>query len=335
MFILYFTYNNYIKDNDISLALKSGGNKLLGLFLASLPGLIFLAIFLTKVTFFPSDNSYGAKELIKWINDARPLIVFDYAGEEIITEQFFHILLVLLILSFFLKNKANEVKQAISFKKADVFSIPILLAFVLLFIIPNGSGAGMMSDRFSLMIYILGLVWIVSRAVQSKFNVIAIVFVLVLHFGLLFKHLNGTIKNLDKDAQTIHYAANFVSNNSIVLPINLSDNWMEPHFSNYLGVDKPIIILENYEANVGWFPTRWNTDKLPNIMLGEKNSVCGITWYSNSEAKNIRQINNVLLYGDTRKLDDQNWEELKTILTNDFKLRYRSEDNYVLLFEKL
>jgi hypothetical protein len=96
-----------------------------------------------------------------------------------------------------------------------------------------------------------------------------------------------------------------------------------------------MIILENYEASVGWFPIKWNKKSLPNILLGERKSISCIEWASNPNSKNIRQIDNVLIYGNTVRIDDMNWKELKEILLSDFKLKYSSENNYVKLYERL
>ena len=45
-----------------------------------------------------------------------------------------------------------------------------------------------------------------------------------------------------------------ISPNSILLPVRTSDYWLDSHFSNYLGISKPVLILENYEASTGYFP---------------------------------------------------------------------------------
>jgi hypothetical protein len=334
LFILYFAYEKYTQSRNFSLTIKFASNKILWLFLLALPSLIFLLIFYTQVRFFPGTQSYSDKELLKWINDVRPLIVYDYVGEEIITEHFLHILLIILASGFLLKKitKANDHNI---FTKGDIITIPLLLCLLLLFITPNGSGAGMMSDRYCLLLFILGLIWIASRSIPNKFNILIVCLIVMLHLGLLFKHLNGTIKRLDSDAIAINKVESFINANSIVLPINLSENWLEPHFSNYLGVDKPMIILENYEASVGWFPIKWNEKSLPNILLGERKSISCIEWASNPNSKNIRQIDNVLIYGNTVRIDDMNWKELKEILLSDFKLKYSSENNYVKLYERL
>jgi hypothetical protein len=55
--------------------------------------------------------------------------------------------------------------------------------------------------------------------------------------------------------------------NSVVLPLNFSGHWITGHFSNYLGIDKPMIILENYECSVGYFPVTWNDQEFPNFTL--------------------------------------------------------------------
>ena len=193
----------------------------------------------------------------------------------------------------------------------------------------------MMSDRYCLIIYILGLLWVVARSVYTQYNSVIVLVFLILHFGLLFNHFHGTIVKLDEHANDIKQADSFVSENSIVLPVNFSDNWLETHFSNYLGIDKPLIILENYQASVNWFPVKWNHDQLPNIMLNGANSLSGLQWITNSNSDQVRQIDYILLYGDQMKIDEPKWIELKEHLLVGFKLRYKSENNFVQLFEKL
>jgi len=115
----------------------------------------------------------------------------------------------------------------------------------------------------------------------------------------------------------------------------MSDNWLEPHFSNYLGVDKPLIILENYEASVGWFPVKWNTQKLPRIKLGTFDTINGIQWMSNTQSNQIKQIDYVFLYGSTNKIDDQSWAELNAELAKNFRPVFNSENNYIIIYKRL
>ena len=129
-------------------------------------------------------------------------------------------------------------------------------------------------------------------------------------------------------------AGSHIKENSLVLPVNMSDHWLETHFSNYLGVEKPMIILSNYEASVDWFPLKWNNVNMPKILLGNQHSISGIKWISNENSSRVRQIDQVVLYGKTEKINDPEWRDLKAELSSDFKITYRSVDNYVIIYEK-
>ncbi|MEN8123017.1 MAG: hypothetical protein ABFS35_21940 [Bacteroidota bacterium] len=329
-YIIYFAFTKYPKDFAVKFALK----KMLLLLLVSLPSIIFFIIFYKNITFFPSTENYSVEELIKWLNDARSLIVYNYPGEQIITEQFFHLIILLIAFSFFEKKKPGNRKLINWFGKGDIMLIPLSVALVLYFIIPNGSSAGMMSDRYCMIIFIFLLLWTVVRAVPSNLNKIIIVLFLGLHLGLLIKHLNGNLRELNNHAITINEANDYLIDNSIVLTVNLSDSWIEPHFSNYLGVDKPLIILENYEAGVGWFPVKWNYDKMPELILGNKKSIDGVQWVTGKHSTEIQQIDNVLLYGNLNKIIEKEWLELNEVLSDHYKLIYKSEDDYVMLYGK-
>lgn len=332
LFILQSTYHYYKNTTDHNYALKHVGNRLLLLFLTSLPALIFLFLFFEKVTFFPSEQALSNKELFKWIFDARPFIVYDYGADEIITQHYFYIIIILIIIPFI--KEGMKIKD-IAFKKADVLLIPTLISLLLYFSVPNGSSAGMMSDRYCLISYLFALAWICSRTTKNNLNRFLVLVVVSLHLTLFYQHQNRVIKNLDKNAISIYNSSKYLNDNSIVLPINFTGNWLEPHFSNYLGADKPLIILENYEASIGWFPLKWNTEDFPNILLGDKTSMNGIYWKSNPGSSKTLQIDNILIYGNTTTINNEEWKELKDLLSTDFKLIHKSDDGFVMLYERL
>jgi hypothetical protein len=332
IYILYFSIKDYFSGKLLIETLTNGARKLLVLFLVSLPGLILLFVFFKNVHFSSTDQAYSSNELIKWINDARPFIIYNYQGEEVITEQFFHILLLLLALSFISISKEN--KRFSVFNDADILAFPLALTLTLLFITPNGSGAGMMSDRYILLFYMFLLLWVVSRTRNKKLNRLAITIFISLHLVLLNKHYSSTLTSLDSRANEIVKASENIERNSIVLPINFSDNWIEPHFSNYLGIDKPIIVLENYEASVGWFPIKWNLKNMPSLHLGNKNEISGLHWPNNTKSTIEKQIDYVLIYGNQNKIDNPKWSQLQDLLKNNYSVIYKSESNYVLLYMK-
>ena len=334
LFILAFEITDYSEKRLILFSIKRTLKKLFQLFLISLPSLVLLIIFYKTTTFFPSESSNSVNELTKWINDVRALIVYDYLREEKITQQFFHIMIAIVSISVFLRFQNNNLKNFTKrINEFDIILIPVMIALILLYIIPNGSNAGMMSDRFCLMFFILLVIWVASQPLPKKVSQLFMILIIILHFALLFKHQNKTIKVLNNDALIIEEASKYIEPGTLVLPVNMTDNWLEVHFSNYLGLNKPIVILENYEAAVGWFPVKWNFNKLPEIMLGDKKSISGIQWITNPNSIKTKQIDYVFLYGNISKINDPKWEELKKTLLSHYRLIYTSNNRYIGLYK--
>jgi hypothetical protein len=303
--------------------------RLLFLLLASLPWLILIIWFIAKTDFLSTGYQYSINELVKWINDVRCLIVYDYPGDEKLTQQILHILLAFTSISLFLRFSTAKKKWL---QLNDIFLIPLALAILLFFMIPDGSGAGMMSHRYCLMIYMLFIIWFASLKMPLKTIRVFVVLIIGFHLGLLFKHYNGAIRDLNKNAVAIEKAEVFIKKNSMVLPVNLSRGWIEPHFSNYLGLDKPLIILQNYQATLSWFPVQWNHKNLPDISLGELREINHFIWPSNPSSSIKRQIDYVFLYGELSDMLNPEWSTLLKELESGYWLIYTSPDNYVKLY---
>ncbi len=327
-----------IRLYSIGLSFRETCKKLIGrlllLLAVSLPSLIFSLIFITSTGFSAAHDRNAIGELVKWLNDVRCIIVYDYEGEAKLTAQFLHILIAIIAVSLYLRfSRKDDYSLLQKFRKSDVFIAPMFIALVCFFTIPNGAHAGMMSDRFCLLAYMFFIIWVVCQPLKGRIVSVLIALIVILHVGLMFKRQNGTIRSLDKDATCIGNTSKYIGENSIVLPVNMSENWIEPHFSNYLGVDKPMVILENYEASMGWFPVLWNTKRLPRIMLGQHESFEGLHWMSNTASPMIKQIDYVFLFGSTAKINDPNWVELRETLKQYYTLAFSSDNGYVLLYK--
>ncbi|MFH0757690.1 MAG: hypothetical protein V2B15_10420 [Bacteroidota bacterium] len=306
--------------------------KLLFLLAITLPSLILMLLFFKHTPFSTSKEGMPMKELLIWLKDARPFIIFNFAKEEIYTRKLVYMLIVFLAVNVFKKIAHRD--RTFSFRTADILLIPASISLVMLFTIPNASGAGMMSDRFALMFFIFLVAWVAIRTVYSRLNYILILYLLVIHVMVLNHHHKGTSIRLIPEAQSIYETADFIDSNSIVLPINMTGNWFQVHHSNYLGTDKPLFILENYEANVGWFPLKWYSTDFPNILLGEKHQISGVMWKTNIHSSREYQVDYLFLYGDLSKLENEEWRELKMFLLNKCTLIYESDDAFVRLFKR-
>ncbi|NJK97822.1 MAG: hypothetical protein HC905_25535 [Bacteroidales bacterium] len=128
LYILYFELRKFHKTKE-ALRVRALTRPLVTLFIVSLPGNIFAAIFFSTTAFITSTDTYSISELIKWLNDVRPLIVFDYPGDKLITEQFLHIIIVTMAIALYLRFKNRNMKGI--FLQSDVILIPALTALFL------------------------------------------------------------------------------------------------------------------------------------------------------------------------------------------------------------
>ena len=47
-----------------------------------------------------------------------------------------------------------------------------------------------------------------------------------------------------------------------------------------------------------------------------------------------KEVDYILIYGNPAKLDNPEWSELKEVLSAGFTLKYRAENDYVLLYKR-
>lgn len=329
LFTLALSFETYRLNENKRDTVKQAGKSLFYLLLISLPLLVLAILFVTSVQFFPATDRLITYELLKWLVDVRCLIVYNYDGDRWVTQFFFYLLLIIAAISVFLRSKRQSGRF---FQLSDVLLVPFFLALGLFFMVPTSAGAGMMSDRYCLLVFIFFALWASSLKIPQNAGRVFMGVVVLLHLGLLLKHHNSGIQGLNKHAVQINDASVYIQENSIVLPVNMSESWLEPHFSNYLGVDKPMVILENYEASVGWFPLKWDGANFLRLQAGGADQINGVGWLTNTEAP-IKQIDYIFIYGNLAKLNENQWEPLKTILKEHYQLTYSTTDNYLAVYK--
>lgn len=109
----------------------------------------------------------------------------------------------MLIVMIFFDLVKNTVRKTLRVHVSDVFLIPLFITFILYILIPNGASAGMMSDRYTLILFIFLLLWIVTRVKFSWINLVLIVIVMFIHLVLQLKHFRRDLRILDKHAKDI------------------------------------------------------------------------------------------------------------------------------------
>jgi hypothetical protein len=331
----------HIDNQSKTLSVRKVVVPVIQLILISLPSLLLFYWFMGHTTFYPSDYRIPLAGLLRYIVRIDPIIIHDQSKEVIYSLPLFVLMLVMSVLAFRSKikeYKKQHVDKALKIKKIfvknDLFLFLALLFLALFFIVPDGASAGMMTDRFGLMFFILWAIWLSISSFRESEKFVFNVIVFFLYFGLLFQHVKS-IDYLSGDAAKIEQAASVMEPYSVVLPVNVSSNWMQPHFSNYLGIDKPLVVLENYEASLGWFPLCWNAQKMPRLTLSGKDRLADIGWPTNPVSSEIKPIDYVMIYGQLVNFEAPNYAALKQFLRAKCQLAYQSSDQFVSVYKVL
>ncbi len=168
----------------------------------------------------------------------------------------------------------------------------------------------------------LFIVFIAARDIHK----VILIPLAIISLGITMKlnmFYSNVIIQMNETAVACEKAAEVIEPNSVVLPLNCSDNWLALHFSNYLGVQKPMLILENYEATNDYFPLLWNQNALFDYRLGKYRSaeLEGFRWQTN-ESRQIAQPDYVFLLGKLNSNINHTHGLVETELKDSFKLTF-------------
>ena len=237
--IAVFTSFDAIKERDYKKIVILGKKAIV----AVLPSLVFSVLFILKrstdIAYIPVEKLWADVRTM-WF-----LATFDTK------EQFQLLWLVIIILS--LVTLLGAKKRDTSFS----FFYLLLIATVFYFYLPDRVGeASVFSQR---MLYIAFLFWVLWLATQNyprflQYMVVATLFV------FQFKQvvaINKWAVYRNNKAKEMLAVGKLIPANSIIKPIRELEVWGFFHLSNFMGVEKPQVILENYEAKHDLFPVKW------------------------------------------------------------------------------
>jgi hypothetical protein len=296
-----------------------------------LPCVICLVVFNTQIPTMNANpyHTLGIKEHIEWVYNVRPLLVYG-SNEMIFTRIFFGIIMLLFVSSVYVKVKHKMYPIQINDILFLVMSIVMLLCY---FVIPDSASVGMMSVRLCFYFFLFFILWVV---LQKNFNFIrwgSIIGVYTVYWVLFFGRHYSVIRQMDTVVNEIISAGKYINSNSIVLPVECTDNWQMMHFIDYTGITKPVINPANYEPFVGWFPVIYNKKNMPNMFLGDEVKFPNLLWWQNPVANSKAEIDYIFVLGDLNKVMIQSeYEELKTNIENRCKVVYASSDSLIHLY---
>ena len=143
----------------------------------------------------------------------------------------------------------------------------------------------------------------------------------------------------------------YIRPGTVVLPLDFSPggsdkegkviadrNWLFCHAWQYMGLDKPLIILDNYEANTGYFPLVWKDEVNPYHHLCTNGAMEGQPPYATIIAYKQQTgvaIDYILMWCyEDKWLGDQQFRLLYREIMYGYRQVARSASGKVLLYEK-
>jgi hypothetical protein len=302
---------------------------------SSLALVLFVSYFLsipatTGTTYLPFS------ELMENIHHIRSIIAFDSEYEGKYAAKLFYLLIILLLVGFYQKMKMikNQKKNPVDYK--PLFGWPgywvvITLSILgLYFAFPDSdSYAGFVSVRLELLFF-LSLLLLISTLNFPKGILFVGITLASLYNIKLNKRYSQVFSQSTSVAADCYRAAKLIKKNSIVLTLNYSNVWFYGHLANYLGADKPLIILDNYECTNHYFPLRWNYTALPSIQLaGTKHDHYFCSEWVSNESHPTQQIDYVFVLGNLDTRTDTCATNLLATITENY-YRISKTENYTL-----
>ena len=119
-------------------------------------------------------------------------------------------------------------------------------------------------------------------------------------------------------------------------------NFLFVHTAQYLGTVKPLIVLDNYEANMGYFPIHWKDKTNPYFHLSSgSDSTRGIEGVPpGADIDKYMQlsgvtINNIVMWCyEPAYLENETFKKLYDQINAGYHVVYTSPSKRTILFEK-
>lgn len=310
--------------------------KFLTLFLVSAPTFILAVLFLSQKTSFEATY-LPESEMFRNIKIIQPLI--GYVQDESVYTKYIALTLALLVITTFLFRLHNFYRHLSDSRKFNFMhlfhhsDIWFILSSILLlgyFTLPDSDGwAGYFSLRILLLFFILLIVWLSQQNNSRVILIVSVIVVLFFHFNLMVFR-DRFVRSLNESAVQIKDVANFIEPSSVVYTFNNSGNWLHAHMDKYAGITKPVVMLNNNEANGVYFPLKWNMESLKNL-YAFKDSV-SYCFFRPESVRSSKKIDYFLYLGQPDTLSDCGKvilkclkEKTRMVAENDFAKLYKSK----------
>lgn len=290
------------------------------------PTLILSVVFLVNNSVQTGEFKYlPLSELWEMIQQVQPVKGVKYGKEAIFSKWIFILLaaISLYLLVFRLKEIRSSVNQ-----KSILWGLISIICLIALFISPDSSQSmGFISSRILLFFFLFYIIFLATQKLPAWLKVVSFLLINYVNIALLKIYYLNAQENKEL-VEGISEAAQKVDAYSVILPINTSENWQFAHFSNYLGAEKPVIVTENYEATLNYFPLKWKKKTMAQIPYQESGEK---VIHATISSQLVDHIDYIFIMQNEQPSESLP-EYLKSIEQR-IGLIYKNETNSILLFK--
>jgi hypothetical protein len=178
------------------------------------------------------------------------------------------------------------------------------------------------------------IVLIAAKGLPPNQLFLPVALLLTTHVFFISYH-NEQTKILSEDAATLVKAEEFMEDNTVLLPLNYSNNWIQINHACYMATQKNIVSLDNYEPTKPHFPLIWKPgEQVYDLMpkYGNRNPPCiDIDNYERATHHKIDYLSRFCFNGDTK---DSCTALIEQELKKRFELVYLSENKKMELYKR-
>ncbi len=323
--VLYFKnpYSSFIKNSTYLIS-------------SVLPSVILAFLYIIYQPEAQNTVTLSTKELFSWILNIRSILVFSIINElkysYVLTLGLLIFTTTALAYSVFLFIKEKEKLNSKHIMRFFWFDLSLLILIMYLILPDETNGGGFISSRLNFMFFISFTLGLASLNQFKFINIIFVALVLFMFHKQLFYYYSG-MALLNKNAETLIKINDYIDENACLISVDKTQNWMQGHLCNYVGVDKTVIMQHNYEASKKYFPLIWNTKQKPELFFGNLKAYNPCVWLMPSENGVSKEADYVLIYGNNL-LGEPCDSLINNAIESNYTLYFKSSDDFVKLYKK-
>ena len=214
--------------------------------------------------------------------------------------------------------------------------VAALVTLAGLFILPDDQAGnlGLITSRLMIFFFIFLILWLSSQPKLPRWpGMILFILINLVNFAVILHNFRSVAPGC-KLAGEIHDLSAYIKPNQTVLPVLNSNNMVYGHISSYLGYDKPMVLLDNYEAAQGYFPLVWNYKKNLGLFVPglPDNSGCAGSARLESQQKLTAYV--LIISDNLQPFPVACKERINKILGTAYERIFTSKDGGLTLYEK-